>query len=119
MGTHGYQDVLFSAPITSITPTLLANDATDYEIGLYIDGVDRGTGIIGSDAQTYGNLVNVYNANLNPIGCTVSIVGGNLRFESNSFGTGSSVLVSSSLYPVQIETVLNLFSSFGTPVPGT
>lgn len=95
-GTSGYEDVNFSATITSGTATGLANNSTIYTATVTVDGVAIAIQITGSNAQTYGALVNELNTDLG-VAATASITGGKLRITSASTGTSSTVRISNAI----------------------
>lgn len=86
-----YVDVTFTGPIAAIDPTGLSNDATIYTFEVQVDSqpVTHTVSVVGSTAQTFGTLVTAINASM--LGATASIVGGNLRIQSN--GTTPPVVI--------------------------
>ncbi len=74
------------------TATGLTNDATTYGFTVSIDGgASQQVTVTGSTAQTYTNLITQINADLT--GAAISLVGGNLKLESDTVGAGSTVAI--------------------------
>lgn len=92
-GTAGYQEVNFASTITSGTATGLANTSQVYTATVTVDGVNIAIQITGSNAQTYGALVNQLNTDLSTA-ATAAISGGKLRITSATTGTSSTVRIS-------------------------
>lgn len=110
--TRGFQDLNVGGVAAPTASTGLAL-ATVYDFNIGVDGGGATSiSVNGTNAQTYGDLIADLTANptFNAI-ATVSIAGGNLRFFSNSVGTGSTV----SLTP---GVTLDLFAAL-LPIPGT
>ncbi len=83
--------------ITGASATGLANDATVYDLRVFVDGVLNTVSITGSAAQTYTDLLTEINADLT--GATAEILNttavgtGNVRVISASTGTASSIAI--------------------------
>lgn len=71
--------------------TGLANDATDYDFRVFVDGVLNSINVTGSAAQTYTTLIAEINADLS--GATAELLNGNIRIISSSTGTSSSIAI--------------------------
>lgn len=92
IGTAGSQRINFEPARVGATATGLANNATTYTLTLTIDGVSRPVSVVGSAAQTWTTLLAEINTDLGAAG-VASLVGGDLKIESTSFGTSSRVRI--------------------------
>lgn len=72
-------------------PTGLANDATVYDLRVFVDGVLNSIDVVGSAAQTYTDLLTEINTDLT--GATAELLGGNIRVISSSSGAASTIAI--------------------------
>ncbi len=88
--TSGYLLVTLDVPLTDASDsTGLANDETTFENNFSVDGTGYPISVVGHEAQTYGALIALIEAQA-PV--TGSIVDGKLVFTSQTTGIGSSVV---------------------------
>lgn len=111
--TAGYQDVNFGGSITNqLDPTNL--HAQTYTAQVTVNGVAKNISINGSLANNYANLITEINNDLGSA-ATASIVNGNIRIKSNSFGTSSTVLI----FDADLFTNTTGYASILLPINGT
>jgi hypothetical protein len=114
----GSQIVDVGGAKTGATATGLANDATVYTYQLTVDGGSPQTiSIVGSAAQTYTLLLSEITADIT--GATVALVGGNLKFTSNTTGASSSIALTSGGGGSNLLTTLTSFVAVRTASAGT
>ncbi len=90
----GSQVVDVGGSRTGATSTGLSNSATTYTYQISVDGGAAQTiSLLGSDAQTYTDLITQINADVT--GATCALVGGNLKFTSSTTGASSSISLTS------------------------
>ena len=83
--------------ITGASATGLANDATVYDMRVFVDGVLNTVNVTGSAAQTYTDLLTEINTDIS--GATAEILNtsavgtGNIRIISSSTGTASTISI--------------------------
>ncbi len=89
---HGYQEANVGGTKTGASLTGLANNANNYTADITVDGVVKNIQVTGSLAQTYTLLLNEINTDL--AGAAIaSLVGGNIRVTSVTYGTTSTVSI--------------------------
>lgn len=114
LAASGNQTVKLNASITVAAATGLANDATVYSAVIVVDGVSKNVSIIGSNAQTVGDLISQINAALAPA-ATIAIVAGDLVVTSASIGNSSSILIIDN----NLFTSITGYTALYLPIPGT
>jgi len=114
----GSQIVDVGGAKTGATATGLANDATTYTYQISVDGGGAQTiSITGSAAQTYTQLLSQIASDI--AGATVSLVGGNLKFVSDTTGASSSISLTSGGGGTNLLTTLTNFVAVHTATAGT
>lgn len=89
--TVGYQEVNYGGSIVSeLDPTSLMSQT--YTTTIVVNGVSRTLSIDGSMAANYRGLLDEINIGLGAT-AVATIVNGNIRISSNSYGTSSTVLI--------------------------
>jgi hypothetical protein len=96
--------------------TGLANDATVYDLRVYVDGVLNTVNITGSAAQTYTDLVNEINTDIS--GATAELLNGNVRIISSSSGTSSSIGISEGIGADPLLAALTDFQGVNSMTQG-
>lgn len=114
----GSQIVDVGGAKSGASATGLTNDATQYTYQISVDGGGAQTiNVTGSTAQSYTNLLTQIQADIT--GATVALVGGNLKFISNTTGASSSISLSSGGGGTNLFTALTNFVAVRTAVAGT
>jgi len=117
----GYQEVIFDTSggfLTRSDVTGLSNDNSVFAANFIIDGTPQVISLVGSQIQTFGELID--NINLELAGnATIDFNAGRLRVTSALEGVTSSVEITEDISGVEgLFSELNLFSSFADPVSG-
>lgn len=86
----GYQEIGFGSQKHGTDPTGLSNGPTTYNCVITVDNVEVVVSIIGSQAQTFNDLITRLNTALGGL-ATASIVSGRLRITSTTIGHTSVV----------------------------
>ncbi|MDF2434627.1 MAG: hypothetical protein JWP44_4258, partial [Mucilaginibacter sp.] len=109
--SYAYRIVSYNQGLSGIAHTNLTNDNFEYSFKISVNGGQLiPYSIKGKDAQTYDALVEQINIKLNGL-ATASIIDGNLRIKSNTFGNTSSInVVDNGLFVSASPTLYNSVS---------
>lgn len=109
----GYQIIDVGGAVVGTDATGFVNDPTVYNVEVVIDGVSEYFSIAGQDAQDYDTLIAAINADfLNK--ATISIVSGNLKLVSDSYGATSTI----SIIDANCFNSLSTYVALNTAVDG-
>ena len=109
----GYQTIRFNPGKVGTDSTGLLNDSTIYTATITINSISSNVAIIGSDAQTFGELVAELQYQLGTP-ATVELVNGNIIITSTSTGSSSTV----SILDTGLFDALTDLASIDTPIDG-
>lgn len=112
VGISPHHVVDFGGSVTSGGSTGLTNDATTYTIDVNVDNTIYNVSVVGSSAQTFGDLVTELNADIT--GATVTIDSGNIKLTNNSTDPTGLAFFDDSTDALFLNCTG--FSSFNTPV---
>lgn len=108
--TPPYQNIVFSSPIVPANSTMLV-PSEEYTAIITVDGVDKTISELGSNMDTFTNLLTVINTALGA-SATAIFDGSNIKITSSTYGIRSSVSIDpGTLFSAPLDT----FSSLGTP----
>jgi len=117
----GYQEVIFDTSggfLTRSDVTGLSNDNSVFAANFIINGTPQAISLVGSQIQTFGELIDNINLELSG-NATIGFNAGRLRITSALEGVTSSVEITEDISGVEgLFSELNLFSSFADPVSG-